>query len=282
MISESDKRGVATDSDSVSISIITPSYNQVEYLQRTLESVKTQSYDAVEHIVVDGGSTDGTVDLLESYESRYNLTWISEPDRGQSHAVNKGLKMATGDWVGWQNSDDFYLPEAFQAVVDAIETNPDAIAVYGDLLIVNEEGKELSRQFMIPPSKFVQRYWSLFTSNQSLFVRADVFRQFGGLDESYDLAMDADLAWNLINHEGDIFHIPELLGAFRIQSDAKTFADVSDQQQAELDRIYDHPWYEGVVPRGVLNRLAQGVKLWYLCRIDRWDALAYNFDARFP
>lgn len=260
-------------------SIVTPSYNQAPYLERTLQSVMNQSYDNVEHIVVDGRSSDDTVSILEQYEDQYNLRWISESDRGQSHAVNKGLEMASGDWIGWQNSDDFYLSGAFEAVADAVEVTPDAAAVYGDLIIVDGDGNEVARQFMTVPSKFVQRYWSLFASNQSLFVRADVFEEIGGLNETYTYAMDADLMWKLLEYDAPLCRIGECLGAFRIQEDAKTYDNVTDEVQTELDLIYDHPWYEVVVPRPVLRGIAQSVKFLSLCRDGRWGALRYNLHS---
>jgi GT2 family glycosyltransferase len=233
----------------------------------------------VEHIVVDGGSTDGTLDVLREYESTYDLEWVSEEDRGQTHAINKGMEIASGDWIGWQNSDDFYLPGSFESVADAIRSCPSVGAVYGDLLIVDAEGEEVTRQFMTTPSKFVQRYWSLFASNQSLFVRADVLDEIGELDEDLTLTMDADLTWRLLNSGYNLHHIPKFLGAFRIQEDAKTFDDVDDVQQAEQDAIYDHPWYETYLPESALVTAAKLAKFGHLIGERRWEAIRYNLSA---
>ena len=263
--------------DGPKISIVTPSYNQVEFIERNLESVYSQDYANVEHIVVDGGSDDGTVSLLKEYESRYDLRWVSEPDRGQTHALNKGIGMATGEWIGWQNSDDFYLPGAFETVARTHREQPGLDAIYGDLLIVDEDGEELTRQFMTTPSNFIQRYWSLFASNQSLFVSAATLDDIGALDEDLQLTMDAQLTWRLLEGAYHLERVPDVLGAFRIQADAKTFDDVKAEQQAELDRIYDHPWYEAYLPRPVLETLARGLKFTTLVRAGRWDALRYNF-----
>ena len=103
------------------ISVVTPSLNQAEYLERTLQSVADQDYPHVEHLVIDGGSTDGSVEILERWSDRL-ARWVSEPDRGQSHAINKGLRWATGDVVAYINSDDYYLPGAFAAAAVAFET----------------------------------------------------------------------------------------------------------------------------------------------------------------
>jgi len=258
------------------ISVVTPSYNQASFLKKNLESVRSQSYEPVEHIVIDGGSDDGTVDILREYEDEYDLQWVSEPDRGQTHALNKGIEMATGDWIGWQNSDDYYLPGSFASAVAALDRNPSADAVYGDICIVDSAGSEPGRQFMVHPSKFVQRYWSLFASNQSLFVRTETLDRIHPLDEDLVYTMDAALTWELLTGSHNLVHIPETLGAFRVQKNAKTFSDVSEEQRRELDRIYDHPWYESVVPRSILEATAQCLKFAGLLRGRRCHALEYN------
>ena len=210
------------------VSVVTPSLDQRPYLRENLDSVRRQSHPDVEHVVVDGGSTDGSVDLLESYAARhgdetgYRLRWVSEPDRGQSHAVNKGLGMATGEWVGWQNSDDLYRPGAFEALASAAERTPAADVVYGDLDIVGPDGARLARKCHTRPSAFVQRHWSLFTANQCTFLRRETFERLGGLDESLEYAMDADLFWRLLDADVEAAYVPRVLGAFRRQPASKS------------------------------------------------------------
>lgn len=266
--------------DNPKISIITPSYNQAEFLERNLQSVRDQSYDDIEHIVVDGGSEDGTVNLLKKYESQYDLRWVSEQDRGQSHAVNKGIKMANGEWLGWQNSDDYYSSGAFKTVVEKEQTHPDAQVIYGDTLIVDQSGKEVSRTFHTRPSKFVQRYWSLFAGNQSLFVKRGVMDEIGGLDESLYYTMDAKLTWEILNRDYQFVCVHKPLGAFRIQEGAKTFGDIRNEQQQELEKIYSHPQYERYVPDVILSEVAKVLKLLYLIRDGRYEAIAYNINSR--
>jgi len=257
------------------LSVVTASYNQGDYIEENLESVMSQSYDAVEHIVVDGGSTDGTVDLLEEYEGSYNLKWISESDRGQSHALNKGIDMATGDWIAFQMSDDYYLNGAFATAVDAIERNPDADIVYGDILNVDSEGNEQARTYNIPPVKFVQRYWSLYANSQATFFRAEVLDKSGGFREELEYTMDADLYWRLLHTDITQVHVPELLAAFRYHEAAKTPSRSNEQETAEWDEIYGET-YERYLSTAHLQTVAKVIKAIQLLRIGRFEAFRYN------
>ena len=126
------------------VSIITPSYNQGQFIEETILSAKNQDYPNIEHIVIDGNSTDSTLDILHKYDN--DIIWISEPDRGQSDALNKGFRIATGEIIGWLNSDDIYLPGAVKKAVDALMNNPKFDIVYGDYLIIDENSKVLLKK----------------------------------------------------------------------------------------------------------------------------------------
>lgn len=258
------------------LSILTPSYNQSDYITKNIESIKGQKFNDFEHIVLDGGSDDGTVEILDGYDNSYDLRWISEPDRGQTHALNKGFQMANGQWIGWQNSDDFYLPGAFDRFRQTLQENPQADAIYGDLIIVNEDGEKISEQFMTRPSKFVQRHWSLFASNQSLFIKRTVLKEIFPLDEKLEYTMDAELTWKLLDGDYNLTHVAEPLGAFRVQPDAKTFEGVRDLQDEELRQIYDQPLYEKIIPKFMLRNVAKFTKAAYLLSDKNFEALLYN------
>lgn len=262
------------------ISVVTPSYNQAEFLERNLESVMEQSVDDVEHIVVDGGSDDGTVGILEEYEDEYDLKWVSESDRGQSHAVNKGLEMASGEWIGWQNSDDFYLDGAIDSVAETIRNRSSIDVIYGDVVYVDQDGAVINRSFKTVPSKFIQRYWSLFASNQSLFLRSEVLNRIGGLNEQLYYTMDAELTWEILSGDYSLYRIGSPIGAFRVQPEAKTYGEVQDEQREELREIYGYPWYDTVVPDRILRRSAQFLKFGYLVREGRIEALTQNVKSR--
>ncbi|WP_158413939.1 glycosyltransferase family 2 protein [Halorubrum sp. GN11_10-6_MGM] len=261
------------------LSIITPSYNQSNFIEQNIRSVKQQTEDLneeVEHIVVDGGSTDSTIDILEQYEDDYKLRWVSEPDNGQSHAINKGIKMARGEWLGWQNSDDYYLEGSFEALRNAIQSSRQIDVLYGDVLIVDEDGAVIDRRYMTKPSKFVQRYWSLFARNQATFFHRNCFKKLNGLNETLEYTMDAELFWQILNTDVDVTHVPRFLGAFRIQEDAKTAGKLSNDHIEERKKIYGEPWYEAVVPQRALQTAARGLKLWYLLTEQRWEPIKYN------
>lgn len=267
------------------ISVITPSYNQADFIEKNIRSVKNQDEPRdsdVEHIIVDGGSDDGTLDILREYEDRYNLRWVSESDRGQSHAINKGIRMAEGEWLGWQNSDDFYLPGAFDTVRETISRVDDVDVIYGDLRIVDADGAEIDRQFMTRGSRFVQKHWSLFTSNQVTFFRRSLFDDIGYIDEEFDYLMDAELFWRILDSDCELHHVPEFLGAFRVQAEAKTFGEAADRQRAERAALYPATRWESLLPEPILELLAKGLKAGYLARDGRLEAFEYNLGKALP
>jgi len=224
------------------VSIITPSFNQATYLERTIRSVLEQDYPSIEYIVVDGASTDGSVDLIRKYEDKLSW-WISEKDSGQADAVNKGLAKAKGDILAWLNSDDYYLPDVVTKVVQAFRDNPDAVIIYGDLLAVDENGQTLNRltykQLSLDDLLCFQ-----IIGQPAVFFRHSVYDKIGGLDASYHFLLDHQY-WIRMALHGNILHVPQLWAAARYHKDAKNRAK-AEEFGGEAFRILDwakeQPW----------------------------------------
>ena len=202
------------------ISIVTPSYNQGQFLEETIRGVKNQGYTNFEHIVIDGGSTDNTLETLKKYP---HLTWVSEPDRGQTHAINKGLHRATGDILAYINSDDTYLPGAFHTVVAFFQRNPEFDMVYGDYNVIDATGHILkrARQIDFDYGMGCCIGFGIIISQPAAFWRRKVLENVGFLNEQFDYAMDAEY-WFRIAQQHNIQHIPASLANFRWHSEAKT------------------------------------------------------------
>lgn len=202
------------------ISIITPCYNAAKYLRATIESVRNQPGVRVEHIVVDGGSEDGTVELLESSAG---VRWISEPDKGQSDAFNKGLALATAPLIGWLNGDDIYEPGVLAKIVEYFRSHPDAAIVNAHLVRVDGEGNELeflpahSSKFWL--THFWFRWYGL--NHPSTFYRREVFETIGQIDADLHYAMDYDFYLRAARRY-DFHDIDLLTTRMLVHPDAKT------------------------------------------------------------
>ncbi len=175
------------------ISIVTPSFNQGKFLEKTILSVLEQGYPNLEYIIIDGGSTDESVDIIKKYADRLTY-WVSEPDRGQSHAINKGFERATGEIFGWLNSDDWYHPGALQAVAEAFAANPEAGAVVGagEMLFESTRDVILVEPFSVNLTTLYGAVDKFFMQPSCLFTHT-AWLECGPLDENLHLAMDLDL-----------------------------------------------------------------------------------------
>jgi glycosyltransferase involved in cell wall biosynthesis len=203
------------------VSIVTPSYNQAIFLRTTIQSVLLQDYPRIEYIVMDGGSTDGSVDIIKEYseEIRY---WISEPDKGQADAINRGLQMANGEIVAWINSDDAYLPGAVEEAVAALMNSPEVGMVYGDGIMVGTELEVLDRH-RYPQLSLVDLLSFEVLLQPAVFMRKEVLEEVGFLDPSYDLILDHEL-WVRIASHYPIKHISSFWALERTHAQAKTIA----------------------------------------------------------
>jgi len=175
------------------VSIIVPSFNQGRFIRRTLESIFAQDYRPLEVIVIDGASTDETVSVLREFEAHPELQWVSEPDSGVVEAVNKGFARASGELGGIQSSDDFYLPGAISAAVDALLAQPELAFVFGDIAKVDADGVELSRSQLAPYSLEGVLTFETWIPQPSTFFRMDLAKRLGGWREEVPYAADTDL-----------------------------------------------------------------------------------------
>ncbi len=202
------------------ISVITPSYNQKDYLERTILSVINQKYQNLEFIIIDGGSTDGSIEIIEKYQE-YIHYWISEKDSGQSNAINKGIMHATGDWICWQNSDDVFLDGCFEELCEVINENQDANLIFGNIILIDSDDILIRELNYVKPNFNSIFYEGMVISNQSAFWKKNVHIHIGYLSEKFTYAFDYD--WFLrLSKLGKIIHVNSFWGAFRIQSMAKT------------------------------------------------------------
>ncbi|MBI4032695.1 glycosyltransferase [Candidatus Berkelbacteria bacterium] len=207
-----------------SISIVTPSYNQAHFLGATIESILSQDYPNLEYIVIDGGSTDGSVDILRTYGNR--IRWVSEPDRGQTDAINKGLRQTSGEIVAYLNSDDVLEPGALHRVVRTFQDHPDARWLTGQCRIINEHGQPIRSFIRSYKSFWLKRYsrGKLFVTNfiaqPATFWRRSVHDEIGYFDESLRYVMDYDF-WLRLSALGDPLIVPHPLAAFRIHAASK-------------------------------------------------------------
>ena len=207
------------------LSIVTPSFNQAQFVEATLRSVKSQHYPALEHIVVDGASTDSTVEILKRFAAMpgwEHLRWISDEDRGQSDAINKGFRMATGDIIGWLNSDDLYQPDSFARVTQAFEDNPLIDFIYGDYLIIDETGKTLICKKEIDFDWEIMLCGLNYVAQPNVFFRRRVFDKLGYLSDDLHYVMDYEFWLRAAAHGFRFHHIPIAFAACRWHLSAKT------------------------------------------------------------
>jgi glycosyltransferase involved in cell wall biosynthesis len=213
---------------------VTPTYNAIGTIRETLASIQAQGYDGLDHVVVDGGSTDGTVELLTEEAAAGRLRFISEPDRGLSDAFNKGANMATGEIVAWLNADDTYEPGALPAVGAAFADAPTAEWGVGRCKIMGGDGAE-SRKAVTAYKNFLLRRFSLrlyltnnFVSSPSTFVRRAVLDEIGALDERFKYSADYDL-WLRLARRGNPVYIDADIARFRMGDDSLSITGFEDQ-----------------------------------------------------
>jgi glycosyltransferase involved in cell wall biosynthesis len=244
------------------ISIVTPSYNQVQYIEETIRSVLLQDRPQIEYLIVDGGSLDGTVDIIKKYEDKLTW-WTSETDRGQTDAINKGFARAKGEIFAWLNSDDTYEPGAVTAAVRYLQEHPKIGMVYGDCNYINAAGEVIGKFDAAQTNYRLLRRGYTRIPQQTMFFRAELWRQLGPLDPSFYFAMDYDL-WTRIAARTEIRYVPQTWANFRLHTSGKSII-ADDRCWPEMLRVHYRDggsFFSVLVAKYYLRRLMPPVWNW--------------------
>jgi glycosyltransferase involved in cell wall biosynthesis len=249
------------------VSVVTPSFNQVHYLEETIRSVLDQGYPSLEYIIVDGGSTDGSLDIIQKYTDRL-AWWISEPDKGQTDALNKGFARARGKILAWLNSDDTYFPVAIAEAVAYLQNNPQVGMVYGDANLVDGDGKVIGR-FPARQTDYPRlRRGTVHIPQQAAFFRAALWRQVGPLDPTFFFAMDYDL-WVRLAKVSRLHYLPRLWANFRLHSRGKSVVS-DDRCWPEMLRVHYREGGSPLAPIVIKARLRPLLYAWMPLRLRLW------------
>ena len=228
------------------VSIVIPSYNQGIFLEQAVRSVLEQTYKNIELLVIDGASSDQSVSILREYTDRIGY-WVSEPDRGQTDAINKGFHRAKGEYIWWLNSDDMLLPNSVESTVSFLETHPDVDMVYGDLEWIDENGG-IIKEYRYAPFDFLSSITKWIDISQAgAMARHEALRSARYLDESLHYLMDRDLWIRLAVNGCQIRYHPKTLARFRVYDQSKTQAGsirAAEERYETTRTALKHPYFE--------------------------------------
>lgn len=244
------------------VSIVTPSFQHGRFIERTIQSVVHQGYPALEYVVQDGGSTDGSLEIIERYAD--HLThWRSEPDRGHSEALNRGFGLTSGDVMGWLNSDDLLLPGSLAYVAGFLERHPEVDVVYGNRLMIDDCDGEIGA-WILPPHDDFALTLADYIPQETLFWRREIWEAAGGyIDESFTYALDWDLLLRFRAAGARMVRLPRFLGAFRVHEEQRTSVgySVGLQEMARLrTRAHGRPVPLDEVNQGLRPYLRRHVR----------------------
>lgn len=245
-------RASAPDESLPSLSIVTPSFNQGDYIGRTVGSILSQDYPKLEYVVADGGSTDATLDVLRAHESP-QIKWFSERDRGQADAIGKGFARSSGEIMAWVNSDDALAPGTLRYVGGYFAAHPEVDVVYGHRIIIDEKDSEIGR-WILP--KYRAKYLSYFdfVPQETLFWRRSAYEKCGGIDTAFHFALDWDLLLRFRSTGAKIVRLPYFMGCFRVHDEQKTSAQIRSVGKQEMDRLKKREGSD-TTPLRIKNRL---------------------------
>lgn len=244
------------------VSIVTPSYNQARFLEATMQSVFNQSYPNLEYFVIDGGSTDGSLEIIKRHAGKL-AGWVSEPDRGQTEAINKGFARASGQIMAWLNSDDTYEPHAVAEAVAALQAQPEVGLVYGDANFIDEHGIKIGRFPAAQTDYRRLRRGYVHLPQQSAFWRAPLWAEVGPLDPNLYFAMDYDL-WLRLAKISELRYHPRVWANFRLHSDSKTILD-DDRcwpEMVQIHRTAGGSWLSAITAKYVIRKIAAPLVTW--------------------
>jgi GT2 family glycosyltransferase len=233
--------------------IVTPTYRHVSSLEETIHSVLNQPEVQCNYVVQDGGSTDGSVEIIRSHEGRLHA-WESIADHGQADAIARGFAKTSGgpdDLMAWINSDDFYLRGALSYVADYFARHPDVAVVYGHRILVDEHSHEIGRWYLPKHDPDILRL-NDFVPQETLFWRRRIWDKVGGIDTSFQFAMDWDLLLRFQEAGAKIVRLPYFLACFRVHAQQKTSALISTQGQAEIDALRQRTFGRNITPDDLL------------------------------
>ena len=247
------------------ISLVTPSYDQAAFLPHTLTSVLDQGYPALEYVVQDGGSQDGTREVLERFRARLHHA-ESRPDLGQAHALNLGFAHTCGELMAYLNSDDILLPGSLSYVARYFAAHPEVDVVYGHRILLDQQGLEIGR-WILPPHRDRHLYYADYVPQETLFWRRGIWERAGGqVDSSFLFAMDWDLLLRFLEAGARMVRLPRFLGAFRVHDAQKTSRQLAGIGAFEMDRLRHRYHGRGLSQDEVRRGLLPFILMHALCR----------------
>jgi len=268
------------------ISIVTPSFNQGEFIERTIQSVVSQSFTDREFIIIDGGSTDQSLEIINKFDADITY-WVSEADNGQTHAVNKGFSIASGDILGWLNSDDVFYPGTLQKVADHFSTNPDCDVLYGMADYIDDQDNFI-RAYKTRNWSFAELKKWCFICQPAVFFRRSVFEEQGQLDESLNYCMDYEY-WLRCGQTKPFHYLKDKLAASRLYPENKTIGSRPAVLKEAMEMLFNK---FGGIPRRWLGEYSLDLVgyergfhptgferiAWTFHALRKWHKLNYRYN----
>lgn len=265
-------------SDWPKISIVTPSYNQVNFLEETIRSVLLQGYPNLEYFIIDGGSTDGSVEIVRKYEP-WLAGWVSEHDQGQADAIAKGFSRSSGKYVAWINSDDLYKPNTFEKIASVFAEYQDAALIYGGCVLLDEMNPRSPRIWAGKPCTVKELILEANTIPQpAAFIRRTALEEVGGINSNLKFVMDHEL-WTRLGRAGNLVHVPDTLAEFRFHPESKSVSQSIEMLLEWKGVLASSSWYRDVATEEELNeadrRLEIRIATEYMLAGDLIESAAY-------